>query len=383
MNKLHRPIVSLLALASGVGLVLLLTSLGAGAEGPIAHTFGRIGAAVSGLESRVVRHLRGPGRAGELAWFHGPHGDAARLRDPATILLGAYDGAMPRTLDGVLSLEQAIGTTLPLIQLYAAWGDKPEQKFPRRQAQAVWELGSVPVITWEPWLTDFENRLHPHLPLRPERDRGGLATVARGDYDFYIDEWAREAAKWGRPLLLRVGHEMNDPYRYPWGPQNNGAEDFIAAWQRIVDRFRAAGATNVLWVWSPHVAYEGYEAYYPGEHYVDWVATGVLNYGTVAYWSRWWTFDEIFGRHYGALAGFGKPIMIAEFGSLVVGGHRDAWLREALTALPSRYPSVRALLFFHVEHDATVTYQALDWSFERDTAAVAAVREAIAGWPGQ
>jgi hypothetical protein len=380
MKKLFRPAASLLALGSGVALVLGLAALGSEAQGPIAYTLGQLGSGVSGLESKLVRHVRGPGRAGELAWFAGRRSELERLREPDEVLLGAFDGAMPKTLDGVLALERALGTTLPLIHLYAAWGDRPDQQFPRRQVQAVWELGSVPVVTWEPWLVDFENRLHPHLPLRQHRDKGGLASIARGEYDFYIDRWALDAAKWGRPLLVRLGHEMNDPYRYPWGPQNNRPDEFVAAWRHVVERFREAGATNVLWVWSPHVAYEGYEGYYPGADVVDWVATGVLNYGTVAHWSRWWTFDDIFGQHHEPLAGFGKPIMIAELGSLVVGGDRDAWLQDALNDLPSRYPAVRALLFFHVERDATVTYQALDWSFERDPSTLAAVRAALGSW---
>jgi beta-mannanase len=172
---------------------------------------------------------------------------------------------------------------------------------------------------------------------------------------------------------------MNDPYRYPWGPQNNEPQHFIAAWRRVVDRFRAAGADNVVWVWAPHVAYAGYEVYWPGDDYVDWVATGALNYGTVAYWSQWWGFDLIFGQHYDFLAGFGKPLMIAELGSLAVGGDRAAWYRDALEGLTQRFPSVKAVLFFHVEGDATVTAQALDWSFTRDSTVTRAVREGLSG----
>jgi hypothetical protein len=183
------------------------------------------------------------------------------------------------------------------------------------------------------------------------------------------------------PILLRFAHEMNDPYRYPWGPQNNAPEEFIAAWRHVRERFDAAGADNVLWVWSPHVAYAGFEAFYPGDDAVDWVATGALNYGTVAPWSRWWTFAEIFGDRYPALAAFGKPIMLAEFGSLAVGGDRAEWYRQALADLPTLYPAVRSILFFHVAQDATVTYQTLDWSFVDDPDVVLAVRRALATWP--
>ena len=380
MSTIKRMTWSLLALASGVFTILSLTALGAQALGPLGAVLSRVGGGMSEMEGRVVRRVRGSGRAERLAWLQTRREDAAWLRRPDRVLLGAYDSAVPTTLEGVLELERALGASLPLVQVYGAWGDKPDQQFPRRVVQAVWEIGSVPVVTWEPWLTDFENTLHPHLPLRDARDRGGLAAIARGDYDFYIDAWAAEAARFGHPLFVRFGHEMNDPYRYPWGPQNNRPADYIAAWRRVVDRFRAAGAGNVVWVWAPHVAYAGYEAFYPGDAYVDWVATGALNYGTVAYWSRWWSFKEIFGDRYATLAGYGKPIMIAEFGSLAVGGDRATWFRDALADLPTRYPAVRALLFFHVAGDATVTYQKIDWSFAADSTLARTIGDAVAPW---
>jgi len=122
---------------------------------------------------------------------------------------------MPYSLETLLKLEQVLGTTFPLIHFYTAWGDKPEQQFPQKLVTTIWNLGSVPVITWEPWLVDFENVKHPHLPLREQRDNKGLAAIARGEYDFYIDQWAKDAAAFGKPIFLRPFHEMNDPYRYP------------------------------------------------------------------------------------------------------------------------------------------------------------------------
>ena len=155
-----------------------------------------------------------------------------------------------------MQLERTLDTTFPFIQIYTAWGDRPEHAFPLRTLTMIRTLGSMAVVTWEPWLEVFDNARHPSLPLREARDRGGLAAIARGDYDFYVDRWAADAARFGQPFFLRFAHEMNDPYRYPWGPQNNTKEEFIAAWRHVVERFREAGALNVIWVWSPHIAYE-------------------------------------------------------------------------------------------------------------------------------
>lgn len=378
MRRRARIALALGGVAAGVAAVYLLTAMSSAAGGPIAAGLQRAGAIAGSIEHRVRMKIRGPGRAAGLAWLD--RTNIASLRNPDAVLLGAYDGRLPASLDGVIDLESKIGVTLPLIQLYTAWGDEPEHRFPLVMANAIWDLGSVPMITWEPWLTEFDARKRTHLPLREARDNHGLAAIARGDYDFYVDQWAASAARFGKPVYLRFAHEMNDPYRYPWGPQNNTKEEFIDAWRRVVTRFRAAGATNVIWVWSPHVAYEYWDLYYPGAGTVDWVATGVLNFGPIAQWSRWWSFDEIFGTKYEALSGFRKPVMIAEFGSLAVGGDRAKWYDDALSDLPALYPAVKSLLFFETGSDQTVTYQKVDWRIAADTTVAAAVAQAVAPW---
>lgn len=380
MRRRERVALAAIVMAVVVASILVLTFTGSHSVGPLSRILTSLGAGVGDVESRYVQRVRGGGRMEKLKWLEPYKPDARKLNAPDRMLIGAYDAAMPESLEGVVALERALAVTLPLLHFYSAWGDKPDQQFPLRTIDAISAIGSIPVITWEPWLTDFDSRLHPDLPLRDKRERGGLAAVAHGDYDFYIDAWAQAAARYQNPILIRLAHEMNDPYRYPWGPQNNSPADFIAAWRHVVDRFRAHGAHNVLFIWAPHVAYKGFNETYPGDAWVDWVGTGTLNFGTVARWSQWWTFRTIFGEKYPQLAIHGKPIMIAELGTLAVGGDRAEWFREALSDLPTRYPRVRSVMFFNVPSDATVTYQALDWTFTQDSAVTAVVRRSIAAW---
>jgi len=376
----RRLLVVTAGLGSAVLVIAILTALSSSAEGPLETLFDRLASGVASIEDQVRARAAGAGRSRELAWFDAYRTSADRLRIPADVLLGAYDSRLPGTATGLVELERSIDTTLPLVQIYTTWGDRPEDAFPLRTVTMIRTLGSVPVVTWEPWVSTFENGKHPSLPLREQRDRNGLQAIARGDYDFYVDAWAAGAARYGHPLFLRFAHEMNDPYRYPWGPQNNTKEQFIAAWRHLVQRFRSAGASNVIWVWSPHVAYEWWELYYPGNDVVDWTATSVLNYGPIAQWSRWWTFEEIFGGKYKMLASFGKPVMIAELGSLRVGGDRAAWYRDALTNLPARLPAVKAVLLFNASADQTVTLQKVEWTLRGDDDVAAAIRAAIATW---
>jgi hypothetical protein len=114
---------------------------------------------------------------------------------------------------------------------------------------------------------------------------------------------------------------------------------------------------------------------------VDWVGVNILNYGTVAAWSKWWTFKEMFGSHYKDLVKYGKPIMITEFGSLAVGGERSKWFEESLASLPVDYPAVKSLLFFNYSSDQTTTQQAVDWTFLDDSVTVTSIERQINSWP--
>ena len=95
--------------------------------------------------------------------------------------------------------------------------------------------------------------------------------------------WAQGLAEFGRPVYLRLFHEMNIAYA-PWayGTNGNTAEDLIVAWRYVHDRFRRAGATNVRWVWCPNTEDDriGYRALYPGDAYVDWFGVDGYNGGT-------------------------------------------------------------------------------------------------------
>jgi hypothetical protein len=371
---------TLLAMVLGVGLTYGLTYMGSQTEGPVEDVLESVGSGVLRIENKYLLGARTHTRTQAMAWFQPYRNSLPKLRHPDRLLLGAFDNNTSESLQPISALEDSLHTHLPIIQLYSAWGSKSEEAFPLQKVEAIAALGSLPLITWEPWLSDFAPEDVPAaLANSKTRDQAGLQAVAAGNFDTYIDRWAAAAKKVGTPLLVRLGHEMNDPYRYPWGPQNNEPKDFIAAWQHVVTRFRQAGVTNVAWVWSPHPAYT-FAAYYPGEAFVDWVGVGTLNYGTVATWSQWWSFADIFGKYYPQLAAYHKPIMITEFGSLKVGGSRSQWFKEALTDMPTKYPLVKSVLFYHNSSDNTTTMKSLDWTFKDDSAATSSIIQALKTW---
>jgi len=364
--------------------ILFQIALGAGfgrVFSAIDDRVSRIAQYFSDAQGRAVRSARQTSRRDYLQPLATTLNSPTALRNPQTMLFGVYDGGFPNTFAGMEQLENAIDYKFPIISFYSAWGDKPTQQFPVRMVETIHAMGSVPMITWEPWVVDFDERLRRNLPPRAEREYASLHAIARGDYDFYITEWAKAAAQHRKPILIRFAHEMNDPYRYPWGPQNgNRPEDFVAAWRHVHVIFQKMSATNVLWVWSPHVSMPWFEYYYPGPEYVDWIGVGVLNYGDVASWSRWWSFHQILEKSYPTLARMQKPIMICEFGSLASGGDMTEWYRQAFYHLDHTYRrGVKAVVFFNQPTDITISPTfPLNWSVMQNDKAAAVVAEAIA-----
>lgn len=377
---LFRIATTLAAIISGVVLVSGMTLIGDKGAGPIDDLMGTIGDKVAAIEQELILNDRENSRAKSLKWFDAYRKDTSLLLHPKKILLGAYDNKAIENFESLIQFEQSIQSTLPIVQLYVAWGGKVEQEFPLTKARAITSLGSIPMITWEPWLTDFDKNSYPDIKNPENPDWGGMKAITNGEYDTYITKWAQHAKALNHPMFLRLGHEMNDPYRYPWGPQNNKPAEFVAAWKHVVDIFKKEKVENVLWVWAPHTAYGFYDEYYPGDNYVDWVGTGVLNYGTAVTWSQWWSFDDILSKFYTQTQKYNKPIMITEFGSLAVGGDRAEWYRKALSDLPIKYPMVKSLLFYHSSEDKTTSDKALNWYVKTDVQTTKAVVESLKNW---
>jgi hypothetical protein len=295
---------------------------------------------------------------------------ADQLRSPEPgVLLGIYLHEVPaevRVLDGI---ENRVRRSFPLISLYQAWGSRPDQQFDPRPLNPILARGAIPVLTWEPWVTDFERA---GLPPMPDRQFHNLQAIARGDYDFYIERWARAAHRWGQPLMIRLGHEMNASW-YPWGERafGNTAADYVAMWRHVVGVFRRVGADNVLWVWSP--AQRPFGELYPGDEYVDWTGITILNFGTVPPGYRWRSFKELFAPFYARLRAHDRPIMLAEVASAEQGGDKARWISEAMASLKSEFPRVKAFVWFNVVQDL---YWPINWSLSSSEGAARAFRKA-------
>lgn len=379
-KKSRRLINVISALVVGYFVIYGFAAVSKRSKGPLAGLLDNLSEMVQDFEHDNILKKRENIRENKLSWFKDQRKNKYSLLKTKYILFGASDDSKGESYENIFNLEDSLSLAFPIISIYSAWGENLEYRFPSNEVEAIIRVGSVPMITWEPWLDKFSVEDYPDIKPIEQRNNHGMASVAAGHYDKYIREWATEARKVNYPIYLRVGHEMNDPYRYPWGPQNNDPDEFVAAFRHIRDVFESVGAKNIIWVWSPHLTYGQFKEYYPGADYVDMVATGALNYGTSTSWSDWWTFEQIFGNYYKTLESFYKPIMLAEFGSLKPGGNRAEWFGDAFNRFQFKYPYVNAIVFFHYSSDGTTTYKNVDWYIKDDKEVTTEIKRQLQLW---
>lgn len=268
------------------------------------------------------------------------------------VFFGAYmdfgeteDGV---TLEGVEKFEKLAGKTPAIIASSSYWG---EQSFPSANVELIARHGAVPLVFWSPWDKPYEERRGP--------DRFSLRAILAGKWDAYIDAWADGAKKFGRPLFVSFCNEMNGDW-FPWsgtfyGAKDGGNEVFKKAWRHVVDRVRARGADNILWVFHVNAfpaendVWNTFAAYYPGSDYVDWL--GLSIYGKqFRDEGDWADFRDLIDWPYREITALDphKPVMVAEFGTgdFPKAGSKAEWISDALSIIPT-YPRIKAAVYWH------------------------------------
>jgi outer membrane biosynthesis protein TonB len=261
-------------------------------------------------------------------------------------------------LDAVTARD---GRAPAIWSLWSSWGDGTAG-FPERWLlNGILDRGSVPMIFWQPVGPDLADP-----SFRFDR-------VVAGAWDTYLRQWARDAAAWGGPILVKFAHEMNAPW-FPWGvggQVGNTAADFVGAWQHMVTIFRQEGATNVKWVWAPYTnigcgTCDIYASLFPGDAYVDWVGFSTFDWGGTSSMVDlfWYPIDSL--RRLSS-----RPVMVAEIGT-PAGDRKAGWLLEAYPGVYNTFPDVAAIVYFDVE-----VFGQPDWRLNQPPSAAAAYAEVL------
>lgn len=274
---------------------------------------------------------------------------------------GVYNGAyidFGETEDHVTSnaithFESLTGKRLAIVAFSSYWG---ENFFPATQLKIIQKSGALPLIFWSPWEPPYEQS-------RP--NKLNLAMILAGKYDSYIDYWADAAKSYGKPIFVSWGLEMNGDW-FPWSGAFHGAgkkingkylgpETYKNAYRYIVDRVRAQGATQIIWVFhvngytEPQVSWNQMAQYYPGANYVDWL--GLSAYGKQFSHENWFSAAESMDNYYHELSLIdpNKPIILAEWGigEFPKSGSKAQYIHDALERILFRYSRMKAAIFWH------------------------------------
>jgi hypothetical protein len=115
------------------------------------------------------------------------------------------------------------------------------------------------------------------LSITENEHPGGLGQLVDGDFDAEIRQLARFGSMIEGPIYLRIGYEFDGA----WNRGYEDADQYVAAYRRIVSILREQGTENFEFVWQSGTAvvddiidggHEDIRKWYPGDEYVDWMA---------------------------------------------------------------------------------------------------------------
>jgi hypothetical protein len=312
-----------------------------------------------------------------------PHGSSILSLPPKAptdeCQLGSYAYRTPA--DSVPIEVEALfppGNKLKYINIfmpYAYSGTVPSA-FPGSSVQRLLNNGYRPIITWESMFASFP----PLDPVQPK-----LNDITSGSFDSYIDAFANQVKTYSDTIIIRLFHEFDGNW-YSWCIEHNGQDpaNLIAAYRHIVDRFDALGATKVLWMWCPNSSpapsapYNWFVDAYPGNAYVDIVATSIYNH-PLSGAPPWRSFRSLLAESYGYMRKYfpSKPFIIAESacrerytGELSSSQTKAGWICQSAKELKSYFSKTRGLIYFNTNKEH-------DWRINSSFAAKEAVKNCL------
>lgn len=267
------------------------------------------------------------------------------------------------SLAEVASLSAKIGENFDIVSFYLAWDKDVESSFPTQLLDSIYLQKSIPLITWEPWLTSF-----------PDQIKSGnvYELIINGEFDGYISAFADKLKRMNRPVFLRFAHEFDNPL-YPWYVDGTKAALFKDAWIHCYEIFKRLDVYNVLWIWNPWKA-QNVVLFYPGKEYVDWIGVDILNYAQLNSDHKSYSFSDLYDPFH---VEFEKlpltPVIISEFGTLKNGAiSQDEWIKSSFDDITNKFGEIKSVVFFNSKLDRNFpngVHQkgSLDWIVDNPT----------------
>lgn len=272
----------------------------------------------------------------------------------------------PQGFDGISSLkrvekeQEAYHTHYDIISIYIPWGNKAQCYLPQKTVDSIYNNGSIPMITWEPWQNLFQQ-------YEFKKDEKVFNHIVDGEYDEYLQKFSDQIKALNKPVYIRFAHEMDNPF-YPWSKTgNNTPEEYKIAWRYLYNFFLDRGNYNVIWVWNPWKA-ETVRDYFPGKQFVDWIGVTNLNYGHMNSNQQWTSMEDLYlPFHQSPVFRLGLPVMLAEMGSIADAGCQAEWFESAFRAR-KKFKEIKGFIFFNSAYDKNVpnngTETLLNWTIQ-------------------
>ena len=284
-----------------------------------------------------------------------------------TVIFGArveplQGQSVPQAIQG---LEGAIGRSLAAIRVYDLW----DQPFPDPATLFMRTTGHALFLSVRAKTT--KGKIVPFKDIANAQP--GSAVYER------IMVWANAVKGFGAHVYFTFNHEPEAADSNP----NGTAADFVAAWRRVIDLFRADGVTNAEFVWIMtdysfwRTDGKAAKHYYPGDAWVDDIAEDAYNWNDCrpGIDNGWRSLQQIVApmRRFG-LQHPGKRLMLTEWGSVedqAQPGRKAQWISDAATTLKSPgWGSFGAALYFDSKHPGG--YPACDWRLTTSASAMSA-----------
>lgn len=284
---------------------------------------------------------------------------AAQEEEPRIILFGAHPSPLNQTrVEAAEALQtQLDGPNLAVIRRYLLWED---------------DALSDPLINWT-----IDQGSIPLISIVPRRNDGSrvtwdeIATAPVGSaVHTELVQHATALAQIDADVWFAFQHEPETVTNISYGTD----ADFIAAYRRFVDEVRAAGGTNVSFLWVmtsyafqlPSTDRRQADKWYPGDAWVDQIGADPYNWsdcreGISNTW-RSWESGAVAVRDFAASRP-DKGLVIAEFGSVEDPNDPDRkadWVTQIrLTLREPGWEQLTAILTFN--HEQPPPDQACRW----------------------
>ncbi|GLK85812.1 glycoside hydrolase family 26 protein [Ancylobacter defluvii] len=253
--------------------------------------------------------------------------------------------------DGVFAGD----TSVRIEHIYIPWRDADLNSltkadgYARRHGRDL--LISVEPWSWSPGATPPADQL--------------LSGILAGAYDGSASAICAASDSLQSPVTIRWAHEMDlHNGRFPWSSWS--PQGYVAAYRHFVTECRKQ-APRARFMWSPR-GEDGLAAYYPGDGYVDEIGLTVLDlqqydmdrYGHAR------SFEEALRPAYDRVAGYGKPIVVAELGFSGDQAFTEKWSHDT-RIIGDKFPKLVAVIYFNeVDPFAwPAPYGRPDWRLQR------------------